>query len=113
VLPNRLSDVEPLVEDALEARDLALPPTGTGWRRFLRLALLAAAGAHRIDARREAGDYSQGWPMQCGIPEEQVPAFGPELPRPPVAALPPSIPSPAPEIPRSTDTVLFSVSYVE
>ena len=51
--------------------------------------------------------------MQCGIPEEQVPAFGPELPRPPVSAPPPSIPSPAAEIPRSTDTVLFSVSYAE
>ena len=113
VLLNRLSDIEPLVEDALEARDLALPRTGTGWRRFLRLALLAAAGAHRIDAQREGGDYSQGWPMQCGIPAEQVPAFGPELSRPPVTAPLSSIPSPGPETPTSTDTVLFSVSYAE
>lgn len=51
--------------------------------------------------------------MQSGIPEQQVPAFGPELPRFPVSAPPPSVPLPSPEIPRSADTVLFSASYAE
>ena len=44
VLLNRLSDVEPLVDDALDARAFDLPRTGTGWRRFLRL---AHAGSRR------------------------------------------------------------------
>ena len=46
VLLNRVNDVEPLVEDALEARGLEALRTGTAWRRFMRLALLAATEAH-------------------------------------------------------------------
>ena len=76
--------------------------------------MLAAADAHKIDARRELGDYSGGWPMQCGIPEAQVPAFGPE-PSPALSlATPPPATSPRAREPAPPiSVVLFSVSYAE
>jgi integrase len=78
VLTNRVSDVETLVDDAIATRGLAPVRSGPAWRRFLRLALLAAADANAIDIAREEGNYAAGFPDTCRIPAAQMPAFGPD-----------------------------------
>ncbi len=112
VLTNRVGDVATLVDDALEAGALEVPREGPSWRRFVRLALLAAAEAHNIDAQRETGDYSAGWPGRCGIPPEQVPLFGAEA-KAGESAPPPVITEARGAASGAAASPAFSASYAE
>ena len=49
-----------MVTDALVATDLALTEDTLEWRRLCRMALIVAARAHKINARREWGIYRDG-----------------------------------------------------
>ncbi len=53
---NRTPDVEPLLDAAMRRLEVAKPPAGPRLRQFLRLALMVAADAHALDARREHSD---------------------------------------------------------
>ena len=75
VIVNRQEDVHPLVADALAARDLALTEDTPEWRRLCRMALIVAAHAHAINARREWGDYRDGWPQSAGVPPSELPGI--------------------------------------
>jgi hypothetical protein len=86
-LLNDADVVEPLVRRALTEAGVPQPPDGVPWRRYLRLALRAAADAHEIDSRREHGDFSAGYPATCPVPPEAIPPFGRE-PQGPAAEMP-------------------------
>ena len=88
VMCNAQEDVHPLVGDALSARHLTLSPKSAAWRRLCRLSLIVAARAYEINAKREWGDYSDGWPASAGVPANELPgapaaapaSFGPSAP---------------------------------
>jgi hypothetical protein len=81
LLVNRLDDARPLVEAALSSRGVGLGADATVWPRLLRLALVVAARAHSINARREQGDYRDGFPQSADLPLAQVPGdFAPAEP---------------------------------
>ncbi len=73
VVTNRQDDVRPMVTDALAANDLTLTDDTPEWRRLCRMALIVAARAHEINARREWGDYRDGWPQSAGVPPSELP----------------------------------------
>ena len=73
VVTNRQDDVRPMVADALAAQDFALTDDTPEWRRLCRMALIVAARAHEINARREWGDYRDGWPQSAGVPPSELP----------------------------------------
>ncbi len=81
-LLNDAAVVEPLVRRAMKEAGVPQPSDGVPWRRYLQLALRAAADAHEIDARREHGDFFAGYPASCRIPPEAISPFGPELQEP-------------------------------
>ena len=72
---NAQEDIADLVGDALDLRDLDVPRNRPEWRMLCRLALIAAAKAHAINARREWGDYSDGWPDSAPAPERLLPVM--------------------------------------
>ncbi len=73
VVMNCQDDVRPMVTDALSANDLTVTEDTPEWRRLCRMALIIAARAHEINARREWGDYSDGWPQSAGVPPSELP----------------------------------------
>ena len=62
-----------MVTDALAANDLTLTDDTPEWRRLCCMALIVAARAHEINARREWGDYRDGWPQSAGVPPSELP----------------------------------------
>ena len=110
-LLNDAGVVEPLVRRALDEAGVPQPPDGIPWRRYLRLALRAAADAHEIDARREHGDFSGGYPATCRVPDGAIPPFGPE-PEEPAADRPPAAPGAAAVMPAPA-TIAFIASYAD
>ncbi len=107
---NRTSDVEPLLDAAMRRLSVAKPSDGPAWRQYLRLALMVAAEANALDARREHSDYRDGFPTSCRVPRDQIPAFGPETDNAHIAAFNPAPARASVETPISP---LFSVSYGE
>ena len=73
LVTNRQEGVRPLVTDALLASNLALADDTPEWRGLCRLALVVAAQAHAINARREWGNYCDGWPQSAGVPPAELP----------------------------------------
>ena len=73
LMMNQLDNVEHRVNDALKQQGLTLARDTPAWRRLCRLALVAAAKAHSITAKRESGHYNDGWPPSAGIPGSEVP----------------------------------------
>jgi hypothetical protein len=73
VVKNRQDDVLPMVTDALAGNDLTLTDDTPERRRLCRMALIVAARAHEINARREWGDYRDGWPQSAGVPPSELP----------------------------------------
>ena len=57
-----------MVTDALRARELDQALDTPAGRHLCRLSLIVAAHAHAINARREWGDYTDGWPQTAGVP---------------------------------------------
>ena len=91
VMCNAQEDVHPLVGDALSARHLTLSPKSAEWRRVCRLSLIVAARAYEINAKREWGDYSDGWPASAGVPASELPGAPEVTPAslgPPVSMVP-------------------------
>ena len=83
VLTNTVKDVLPMVADALRARNLDQALDTPAGRHLCRLSLIVAAHAHSVNARREWGDYSDGWPQTAGVPAAEL--HGPLVPTPNVA----------------------------
>lgn len=75
VMLNTQEDVADLVVDALDRREFDMPRDGPEWRLLCRLALITAAKAHGINARREWGDYSDGWPDRAEVPDRLLPGL--------------------------------------
>ncbi len=73
VMTNCQDDVRPMVTDALSANDLTFTEDTPEWRRLCRMALIVAARAHEINAKREWGDYSDGWPQSASVPPSELP----------------------------------------
>ncbi len=101
VMTNTVEDVLPMVIDALRARDLDQALDTPAGRHLCRLSLIVAAHAHSINARREWGDYADGWPQTAGVPASELPgSIEPASPMPArrrsaaasVTDLPPSSP---------------------
>lgn len=93
VMTNRLDEVTPLVEDALAGRELAVQPASPAWQMLCRMSLIVASRAHAINARREWGNYEDGWPQAAGIPVAEPP--GAPHPRETTVPLPAADPEPA------------------
>ena len=72
-MTNCQDDVRPMVTDALLANDLTTTENTPEWRRLCRMALIVAARAHEINAKRKWGDYSDGWPQSAGVPTSKLP----------------------------------------
>ena len=111
VMCNAQEDVRPLVEDALSARQLALPPDSAAWRRLCRLSLVVAARAYEINARREWGDYSDGWPASADVPVQELPGAAGSTAANPRPANPP--PQRNPSGSTAEATLLLSESFAE
>ena len=62
-----------MVTDALSTNHLTLTEDTPEWRRLCRMAPIVAARAHEINARREWGDYRDGWPQSAGVPPSEQP----------------------------------------
>ncbi len=92
VVMNCQEDVRPMVTDALSVNDLTVTEDTPEWRRLCRMALIVAARAHEINARREWGDYSDGWPQSAGVPPSELPggtgSNGTSAPLSPAALIP-------------------------
>lgn len=77
IMLNQIDSVEPLVDAAMRRLGLQSAPGGSEWRLFLRLALVVVADAYQLDADREQGDYSKGFPSACSVGTAQVPTLDP------------------------------------
>ena len=66
--------VEKRLDLMLARAGLTLPPDHPAYARLCRLALLVRVEAAKIDAARDYGDYSAGWPQApTSVPPEAVP----------------------------------------
>ena len=112
VVTNRQADVRPMVTDALAANDLTLTDDTPEWRRLCRMALIVAARAHEINARREWGDYRDGWPQSAGVPPSELPGSAGDKATAAPALAPPvqhgSSDSPPDAMPISESFALFT-----
>jgi integrase len=85
---NRREAVEQRLDRMLARAGLALPHEHPAYARLCRLALAVRVEAAKIDAARDHGDYSDGWPQApTSVPPEAVPdpSGGVRPPPPPVA----------------------------
>ena len=113
VVMNCQEDVRPMVTDALSVNDLTVTEDTPEWRRLCRMALIVAARAHEINARREWGDYSDGWRQSAGVPPSELPggtgSNGRSAPLSPAALIPTPVQQEAAGQPRTV--MLISESF--
>jgi integrase len=71
---NRREAVERRLDLMLARAGVSLPKDHPGYARLCRLALMVRVEAAKIDAARDCGDYSAGWPqVPASLPAEAVP----------------------------------------
>ena len=67
IIINQIDAVEPLVTAVMSRLGVPRPSSEPDWLHFLRIALVITAQAHYLDSKREAADYSDGFPEASAI----------------------------------------------
>lgn len=94
LVTNDFTTIYPLMQEVLDRARIELDPDSLGWRQLGRSALRGLAQAHKVNARRDVGEYDED-----GAPLDLQPAWRSGVTMGPLASVSASEPAAALDVP--------------